>query len=121
MQRPLQKQSIAEAHPARFFAEQVKSTFCKPLLLGAAQISEWPQTEEFQDYILMFIYEHLRGFFLRPRTCEAIRTIRDPKSCQRHYRGVAVENVSLHFVESVHRGMVRVLILRRILVEIDAG
>ena len=69
----------------------------------------------------MFLDEHMCSLFRRPRSSETLGTIRDPKGNQRHDRRVAIENVGLNLVERVDRGMVRVLVLGRILPEANPG
>jgi hypothetical protein len=91
------------------------------LFVGLAQIAKRSDSIRLQHTVIMFFHQHLGGLFRRPRAGKALRAVGDPESGEPHDGGVAGEQVRLYFVKSIHGGVVRVFVLRRILAHVDAG
>jgi hypothetical protein len=84
-------------------------------------VAERPEAEEFEEDVVVPVDEHLLGFFRRPARSEALRAVGDPENDEALHGGVAVEDGLVDFVEAVDVGVMRVAILGRVLIEIDAG
>ncbi len=68
----------------------------------------------------MFLHQHAGGLLLGPWSCQALGTVGDPETGERHDRCIAKQKVGIHFVEGVDLRVVRVLVVGRILIEIDS-
>lgn len=86
-----------------------------------AKVAEGPETKADEFVVLPGFAEHGGGFFRRPRRSKTSGAIREPEGSERHDRGVLREDVGLHSFEGIGGGVVRVFVVGRILIKIDAG
>jgi len=86
-----------------------------------AKTPERPETEGLQYVVFAFFAEHSGGLFHGPRSGESLGAVRQPVGGHGHDRRILSQYLWLNSFEGIGGRMVRVFVVGRVLIEVDAG